>query len=1081
LGDSPQNYLSLIQAKVNAGKVVLFIGAGASISAGAPSSEKLTEIVKKGFPSVKTDSTDFMQVCNETLETDGIDRKELEECVVRQFDTLAPTEAHKELTRYNWAAIFTTNFDELIENAYRDQRRLKPCQPISGDDFSINPSDRSRVYLFKLMGSIAPTPDGDWSLVLSRHDHNIALRRRTKYLEYLADFVKDGTIVFMGYSGNDLIAFDIIDEVEEKLGHSRLPFSYALFKQLPSVDAIGRFRRRNIIPIECSFEDFFEFLKKSPVTEFAAPVVRNPVSLSLKGAHLQMEADRLGPYRAFVEILDDESLQADPGRMDEFFRGTNKSWTAFGKKWDFVRDMYSGANYVRQLPNGHAVHGSLRERVIRELVSTDPNKNRVIILSGIPGVGKSTILRRLAYDMYAEGFCPVLVLDSTRWSFDLKLLDNVIVELSRARDSTGQGQARERLKPLLIIDDAPSLNMDPATIRNFFSSRSTSVLVVAAGRDNEWTAEWGDPRGSLPEEDVFRVEEELSPDEKRRIVRHLYNLRYLDTPDTTWDSIIDTEFESSFFATMYSLVYHARKPLTEIIRDEYNTLSGLAKNAFQYICCLHQFNIPVNLELLVRVLKCRYEEFYDGVLPETTGIIFEEQDSLGTLLYSTHHRIIAEKTIEIFFGDVNAQRVLFLDILRQVHLGIDKEREIIEKLMIRHLGPRAPPSRFTVKDKLEFFEALSKTNQIPSLLHHYGILETDAENFGRAEQLLKQSLVAKRTYPFGGESERNILTSLGRLYSRHALKLMKDGETDAAKQEFARAEETFIQARYAGPTNPYPYHAHATMYREMARITTDQVVRVQHLADAMTILQTAEDNLNPSELQPIQELKTLIYFDIGDVENVKQSINLLRQRYNNARGYSLYASLLHEKAQKVADGSNRKALLEEALNSATDGLSAFEDDAACARLRAKIIAELHPQDLQKRYDSLKAWHITLGPRKPNFWLLFQLGVLAFGLDYHYESQKYFRELERASVGHKSRFAEVYSKDSTGAFKEYEGTVSRLEGPYRGEIECTAAKNLKFIIYFRPIRCTFTPQVGDLLRFHVAFTFLGPQAMDIRKI
>jgi hypothetical protein len=1074
-----EGHLRRIQDKMALGKVVLFLGAGASIAAGAPSSEELTEIVKKRFPSVSVDSSDFMKVCNEVLETDGVDRRDLENLIVGQFDTLSPTETHKEMTKYDWAAIFTTNFDDLIEAAYTDKRRLKPCLPVSADDIEISPNDRSKVYLFKLMGSIRATPEGGWNLVLSSSDHHRALKRRYQYLQYLEDFVKDGTIVFIGYSGQDQIVFETIDDVLERVEITRLPYSYALFKELPPKDHLGRYTKRKIIPVQCSFEDFFDFVRGMPQITSPTVMKREPLSLTVSGIHLELDRERLGTYLRFGQLLSDDALFGDPGRMDDFFRGVNRNWSAFGKGWDFIRNLYSKPGCSRSLRDGRIAHGCLREKVAAELRSTDPAQNKVIVLTGIPGVGKTMLLRRLAFDFYSEGLCPVLVLDSSRWTFDLKLLDNVIVELNHARDSVAAGKIRERLKPLIVIDDAPSLMIDPIQIRDHFSSRSTPVLIVAAGRDNEWPTEWGDPRGMVATDDVFSIDPELDSDEKTRIVKHLYELGYLNTPDTAWDTIIETEFESSFFATIYSLVQHSRRPLNEILRDEYNSLEGLAQKAYLYICCLYQYNLAINLELLVRTLRCRYEELYADIIPKTEGVIFEEQDSEGNLLYSAHHRIVAERIIDMFSHKPDEQKALLLDILNSAHLGIGKEKEIIEKLMIGYLGPRALQSRYTTEDKRELFEAVCKSNQVPSLLHHYGILETDAGNFDKAEQLLKQALVSKRTYPFAGESERNILVSLGRFYSKLCQNLMKSGEASAAEEKLKVAEQTFVQARYVGPTNPYPYHAHAKMYYELSGIVKDQSERLRYLGEAYAIIEMAEDNLSSGQLKPIYELRTSLFTAIGDVSKVKESIRILKEKFKSPRGYSIYAGLLYQRALETP--ATRRAILEEALRTAEEGLRDFPGDEACARLRARITGELNPQDMTRRYESLKAWYDIVGNRRPNIWLLFELGVLAFNLDFHYESRDYFRQLERVTIRHGRRFAEVYCRDITGEPREFEGVVSNVETRYKGEIECTSVKKLRFPIYFRPLRCKFIPQRGDLVKFHVVFTFVGPQALDIVKV
>jgi tetratricopeptide (TPR) repeat protein len=483
----------------------------------------------------------------------------------------------------------------------------------------------------------------------------------------------------------------------------------------------------------------------------------------------------------------------------------------------------------------------------------------------------------------------------------------------------------------------------------------------------------------------------------------------------------------------------------------------------------------------VRTLRCPYEDFYSGVVAKTSGVIFEEMDATGTLLYSTHHRIVAQRIADMFFGEVRIQKSLLLELLREAHLGIEKEKEIVEKLMIRYLGPRSPRSRFSIDDKIEFFEAVCKGNPIRSLLHHYGILETDAGNFDLAEGLLKKALSSRRSYLLGGESDRNILTSLGRLYSKLAQKLSKEGDITGSEEKFAKAEETFMHARYAGPTNAYPYHAHATMYREKAQIAQDSATKLQLLGEALAILEVAEDNINEFELKPIYEIKTMIYSDVGDVSKVKENILVLKEKYKSARGYWIYADILYNQALNSRERVDR-GLLEEALEVTEEGLSEFPDDEACARLQAKIIEQLDPSNLVKRYEALRNWYNISGSQKPNIWLLYRLGVLAFNLGHYYDSEQYFRFLEKVSVGHRRRFDESsVAKDHNGALKEFEGVVSRVENPYQGEIECTGSGNVKFRVHFRPIRCTFTPQPGDLVNLHIAFTFLGPSALDIRKM
>lgn len=233
LREDSKKYLQEILHQIQQGNVALFLGAGASHVAGGPTGKKLTEMIKETFPNVNQSLNDFIGVCQDVIDTPPYNRDKLEEFIKTKLGTLQPTDAHRIMTEYDWAAIFTTNFDDLIEVAYRISiKRLKPCQPIYSVGFQVNPSDRSKVCLFKIMGSITSTEGESGQMVLSRSDYNRALIRRRKYLELLSDYIKTGTIVFIGYSFGDRIVLDIIDDLIDIYGKDRVPWSYALFDQL---------------------------------------------------------------------------------------------------------------------------------------------------------------------------------------------------------------------------------------------------------------------------------------------------------------------------------------------------------------------------------------------------------------------------------------------------------------------------------------------------------------------------------------------------------------------------------------------------------------------------------------------------------------------------------------------------------------------------------------------------------------------------------------------------------------------------------------------------------------------------------
>ena len=59
---------------VQAGNVVLFLGAGASIAAGGPSGHDLATYLKTHFPRLDQDLSDLFEVCQDVLDTPPYDR-----------------------------------------------------------------------------------------------------------------------------------------------------------------------------------------------------------------------------------------------------------------------------------------------------------------------------------------------------------------------------------------------------------------------------------------------------------------------------------------------------------------------------------------------------------------------------------------------------------------------------------------------------------------------------------------------------------------------------------------------------------------------------------------------------------------------------------------------------------------------------------------------------------------------------------------------------------------------------------------------------------------------------------------------
>jgi tetratricopeptide (TPR) repeat protein len=1070
-----ETHLEEILEKVKEGKVVLFLGAGASFDADGPGADTLLEMIKQKFPKIEAGLNNLLDACQDVVDTLPYDEQQLEDFVVSILDSLKPTKSHFEVARYDWSAIFTTNYDNLIEVGYQlAPQRLKPCYSIRQADFSVNLTDRSKVYLFKIMGCISQRGQRDGSPILTRSDYNSALERRAKYLSYLFDFLKNGTVVFVGYSGRDRLVFEVFDELAEKYGLDRLPYSYILLPRELSEKEQFLFSRRKMIHVPCSFGEFMDYLGKKYEAPLPTTLVISPVRLNLAGQILEFKDLNPRVYREYFALLDEETLREDQGEKDAFFRGINLSFGAFASDWDFKREIYSGDAY------GKPHQRCLKSKVFEELKKTSPDDNRVIIITGMGGVGKSFMLRRLAYDVYRSGAAPVVMMDPNRFAFDFKLLDSVLQRISQ--QFTEITKTDQPTKALILIDDAPSQVFDPIKLKNYLASRSRLATIVIAGRENEFLADYDNTLSKVQKDDIFGINENLNAAEKEKIAEHLLNLGYI-TPLQTWDLIIDKRVEDSFFATMYALVHPSQKPLNEIIQDQYLKLKGLAKEMFEYICCLHQFNLPINEELLVRALGCSYAHFFETIESETKGLVYTREDSTGTRLYSAHHRIIARKTVEFFFGDAEVQKQMFLKILSDLHFSNIKERELVEKLMISFLGPHGKGTDLTNFQKREIFQLVCDQGPPRSIVHHWGLLELEDNKFENAENLLKKALALPRRFEesFRGESDQNILTSLGTLYSRKGLTHLKNKELKQAEENFSKAQSCFVNAKLGGFPNAYAYHAHAYMFFKRGQETSQMEEKIGDYAEALKILELARDNLNTEDLQPIIELQTLVYDSLGRSSEVWENIRILAEKYGNSKGYYLYANWLRHKAYRK-EGEEQLSILKEALKIVQDGLDVFAEEESLLMLQAKIMKIL--AKLPDFYNALTDWYsCTLKTATaPSIWLLSELAAASFELGFYDNSKKYFALLDELSSGNRLKFKlQRFVKDEAGALKRFEGKIISIIGPREGEVSVESLPNLRYHIRFRPHLCYWSPSEVELVKFNIAFDYVSPVAVNLEKL
>ncbi|WP_204081020.1 SIR2 family NAD-dependent protein deacylase [Mycobacterium riyadhense] len=125
------------------------------------------------------------------------------EFLLRQFDSsrnpfVRTTPSHTALVRLDLPLLFTTNYDELIEAAYREAG-LQLRVSISEEQFRARRAERPPRHLVKLHGSI----DQPETIVLTRSDYAAARVERAEMLSFLRSEMAETAFLFLGFSLSD--------------------------------------------------------------------------------------------------------------------------------------------------------------------------------------------------------------------------------------------------------------------------------------------------------------------------------------------------------------------------------------------------------------------------------------------------------------------------------------------------------------------------------------------------------------------------------------------------------------------------------------------------------------------------------------------------------------------------------------------------------------------------------------------------------------------------------------------------------------------------------------------------------------
>ena len=657
---------SALVAAIKSQSAVLFLGAGASIDATHPGGIKIpgTSILKNHLSDeflsgqLKDRSLSYVaEMCiSET------DLHSVQSFIRDMFLQFKAGRHHMVIPRFSWHAIVTTNYDLIIEDAYsRQQDRLQDLASFKKDGQPIDKTLKKKingVCYIKLHGCIDAIDDSDIPLILSSEQYARYSKNRKRLYNLFRDYGYEYPIIFCGYSIDDphiqSILFDLCDT-----GINR-PRYYYISPDITDVEQ--RYWESNRIScIRTRFSDFLFALEKIvPSDQRSTPSSFGPPSESLR-RHYRVFEDRESKSnresRGLKQFLSADvdhvrvGMATDAPNPRMFYLGADTGWGPIEASLD-----------VRRRITDNVLSDAILEDDASRIRCVDLH-----VVKGPAGHGKSTVLRRVAWDA-SEMFS--------------KLCLYVVESGSIRPDALKELWHLTEHRIFLFVDRA-AIRVDELTVAiRVLEDARVPVTIITAERDNEWNVRCGSldeyvageyPLRNLSEREIHTLISKLG---EHKSLGRLANLNH----DEQVREFLERA-ERQLLVALHEATLG--KSFEAIVKDEYDRIIPIeAQTLYLDVCTLNRLGVPVRAGLISRVSGIRFEDFRERFLMPLQLVVRSHLDPYtGDRMYSARHPHIADLVFQMALTEPEDRYEQVIRILNGMNVDYSSDQEAFRSLI----------------------------------------------------------------------------------------------------------------------------------------------------------------------------------------------------------------------------------------------------------------------------------------------------------------------------------------------------------------------------------------------------------------
>lgn len=844
----------MLRQALETGSCVLFIGAGMGYymidEAGnaIPDGNNLAKALAEKF-NVPTGTSYDLTKISQYIEVKNKGRKELISFIRQILSTANPDENMMWIPSIKWKAIFTTNYDNVIQKAY--DKHASPAQnyiTISRSTGFKDFNSWSEVPIFHIHGALFEENSPD--IVITQQDYIKYKEQRRMMFDYLKQQMATSCILYIGYSNSDSNWNLLISEIEEEFYPEKIQTSYRIDPFTSELD-IELLKSRNIITICQKYDEFVidanAQLTKSNIDRKGLEKLESIIPKDYINLYRENATPVLRLIKSWEYINQITSVDKMKPNLYDYVRGDKPSWGLVFEEMYFKRD----------------IEDEIYD-VLMDFATETRQRTKVCKISGSAGYGVSSLLMALAVRLVKDRAGKVFF---HKYSNELREGD-IFFALSD-----------ENEKCFFFIDNAADYT---SFIRNTLvhvNENGKSIIFIVGDRINEWGQVHPTLRGDsfeiqplsdseieslldfLGDNNELNQLAYLQRDHQIAAIRKNYNRELLvaireATEGTKIDAIIDDEFFG--------------------IKDEFS------QKAYTYICCFNQHGSLLRVDLLAKLLEVSVVEFYEKVKGFLDGviryeIIDEERDEYAV---RARHRLIAQIVWDRCVNNSIKDSIIHkaLESLNILH-RVDKEAfECFYKT------DRFVDSLRNLESKIHFFErGCKKDPDNPYVRQHYArmYLRTGLES--PALRIIDEAINMNNKIRVLYHTKGSILSCM--------IKLSENIEI--GRRRLLQSEESFRTALKMDDRSEYCYQGLAELYLEWAKLVPSEEEKTLYINKAEEIINEGMKKSKEKEALWIESAKIDEF--IGDNPSklrsleaaVKEAPGSIISRYLLAKAYNI--------------------------------------------------------------------------------------------------------------------------------------------------------------------------------------------------